>query len=71
MDTRVKKLANLLVHYSCDLQKGEKILISYEGECCKPLIRQIIKEVYAAGAFPFVEIRDSFITREVMLGCEE
>lgn len=71
MDTRVKKLADLLVHYSCDLQKGEKILISYEGECCKPLIRQIIKEVYAVGAFPFVEIRDSVITREVLLGCEE
>ena len=71
MDTRVKKLADLLVHYSCDLKKGEKILISYEGECCKPLIRQIIKEVYAVGAYPYVEIRDSAITREILLGCEE
>lgn len=71
MDTRVKELADLLVHYSCDLQKGEKILISYEGECCKPLIRQIIKEVYAVGAYPYVEIRDSAITREILLGCEE
>ena len=33
MDTRIKKLSDLLVRYSCDLQKGEKILISYEGEC--------------------------------------
>ncbi len=71
MDSRVKNLADLLVHYSCDLQKGEKILISYEGECCKPLIRQIIKEVYATGAYPYVEIRDSAITREILLGCEE
>ena len=71
MDTRVKELADLLVHYSCDLQKGEKILISYEGECCKPLIRQIIKEVYTVGGFPYVEIRDSQITREILLGCEE
>ena len=71
MDPRVKKLADLLVHYSCNLQKGEKVLISYEGECCKPLIRQIIKEVYAVGAYPYVEIRDSAITREILLGCEE
>ena len=66
MDTRIKKLSDLLVRYSCDLQKGEKILISYEGECCKPLIRQIIKDVYACGGFPYVEIRDSAISREIM-----
>jgi len=71
MDRRIRELADLLVHYSCDLQKGEKILISYEGECCKPLIRQIIKKVYEAGAYPYVEIRDSQITREILLGCEE
>ena len=71
MDRRIRELADLLVNYSCTLQKGEKVLISYEGECCKPLIRQIIKEVYKVGAFPFVEIRDSQITREILLGCEE
>ena len=71
MDRRIRELADLLVNYSCTLQKGEKVLISYEGECCKPLIRQIIKEVYKVGAFPYVEIRDSQITREILLGCEE
>lgn len=71
MDERIKKLSDLLVRYSCHLQKGEKVLISYEGECCKPLIRQIIKDTYACGAFPYVEIRDSAISREIMLGCEE
>lgn len=71
MDRRIRELADLLVHYSCDLQKGEKILISYEGDCCKPLIRQIIKEVYKTGAYPYIDIRDSQITREILLGCEE
>ena len=71
MDRRIRELASLLVNYSCTLQQGEKVLISYEGECCKPLIRQIIKEVYKVGAFPYVEIRDSQITREILLGCEE
>ena len=35
------------------------------------IFRQIIKDTYACGAFPYVEIRDSAISREIMLGCEE
>ena len=71
MDTRIKKLSKLLVEYSCNIQKGEKVLISYEGIGTKPLIKQLIKDVYAAGGFPYVEIRDSSITREILLGAEE
>ncbi|MEL7654396.1 MAG: aminopeptidase [Bacillota bacterium] len=71
MDSRVKKLADVLVHYSCNVQKGEKVLISYEGESTKPLAKQLIKEVYACGGIPFVEIRDSSLTREILLNCEE
>ncbi|MEG0829693.1 MAG: aminopeptidase [Anaerovoracaceae bacterium] len=71
MDTRVKKLSQLLVSYSCDVKQGEKVLISYEGECCKPLVKQLIKDVYAVGGLPYAEIRDSSISREIMLGCQE
>lgn len=71
MDPRDKKLAKLLVDYSCTLQKGEKILIDYEGAECKPLIRQIIKDVYEAGGKPFVNIRDNEINREVIMHCDE
>lgn len=71
MDTRITKLSDMLVTYSCNVQKGERVLISYEGECSKSLVRQLIKDVYKAGGFPFVEIRDSQITREIMLGAEE
>ena len=38
------RLAKLLVNYSCDIQKDEKILIDYEGAECKPLIKQIIRD---------------------------
>ena len=69
MDPRIKKLADLLVHYSCNVQKGDKVLISYEGECCKNLARQIIKNVYECGGMPYAELRDSAITREILLGC--
>ena len=69
MDPRTEKLADLLVSYSCRVQEGEKVLISYEGDCCKPLVKQIIRNVYEKGGMPFAEIRDSEITREVLMGC--
>jgi aminopeptidase len=71
MDTRIQNLSKLLVTYSCDVKPGDKVLISYEGECCKNLVRQLIKDVYANGGLPYAEIRDSAITREILLGCEE
>ena len=71
MDPRDKQLADLLVNYSCDLKAGEKILIDYEGAECKPLIKEIIRDVYAAGGKPFVNIADSEISREIILGCDE
>ena len=35
MDPRIVKLADLLVDYSCRVQTGDKVLIDYEGDCCK------------------------------------
>ena len=71
MDSRIEKLSGLLVNYSCNLQPGEKILIDYEGECCKPLVRQLIKDVYKAGGRPYINHKDSQILREVLLHADE
>jgi aminopeptidase len=71
MDNRIKRLADVLVHYSCNIQKGERVLIAYDGNSAKPLVKQIIKEVYACGGHPYVEIKDSSVTREILLGCSE
>ncbi|MDO4481661.1 MAG: aminopeptidase [Bacillota bacterium] len=71
MDERVKKLSKLLVEYSTEIKPGEKCLIDYEGEAAKPLVRQLIKDVYAAGGVPFVTNRDSQINREILLSCTE
>lgn len=71
MDPRIKKLADVLVNYSCKVQKGERVLVSYEGESTKPLARQIIKEIYAQGGYPYTEIIDSSIKREILLGAQE
>lgn len=71
MDLRVKQLADVLVNYSCNVQKNERVLINYEGECCKPLVKQLIKNIYARGGMPYVEMRDSSVTREILLGATE
>ncbi len=66
-DARIEKLAKNLVNYSCDLKKGEKVLIEAKG-IDYMLVNAIIKEVYAVGAFPFVEIYDNRVSRELLLG---
>ena len=71
MDPRDKKLADLLVNYSCHLQEGENILIEYEGNECVPLVRQIVKDVYKAGGQPFVNRSEASVTRELLLGASE
>lgn len=71
MDIRNKKLADLLTGYSCKLQKDEKILIDYEGNDCKDLVKEIVKNAYAVGAKPYVTICDAEVTREILMGCDE
>ena len=66
-DERIKKLAKILVNYSCALKKGEKILIEAKG-IDHVLVNAIIKEVYAVGGLPFVELYDNKVTRQLLLG---
>ena len=71
MDPRIENLSKLLVEYSCRVQEGENVLIEYEGENCKDLARQLVKDVYRNGGSPFVNISDSAVSREILLGCEQ
>ncbi len=68
MDQRLTQLAYNLVHYSCRLQKGEKILISCSGMHPIPLVKQIIKEVYKVGGVPFLDMMTNSLERELLLG---
>lgn len=71
MDPRDKTLADLLVDYSCEIQQGENILIDFEGMESKPLIKEIIRNVYLKGGKPYVNMIDTEITREIMMNCQE
>ncbi len=59
-DPRITMLARNLIRYSCDLQKGERILIDCpETEMTKALIQ----EAYAVGGLPFVSLSNDEVTR--------
>lgn len=71
MDQRFEVLAKNLVNYSCRVQKGEKVLINAVGFEATDLVKALVKEVYKAGGFPFVDIKDRSITREILKGLNE
>jgi aminopeptidase len=69
MDQQRQLFAEKLVNYCCSVQKGEHVLIKVTDEDAFPLVRKIIKEVYKVGAHPHVQLENSSITRELLLGC--
>lgn len=60
-----------MINYSCTLQPKEKVMIHVFGTSAYPLARQLVKEAYAVGAYPYVQVEDYQINRELMLGCTE
>lgn len=71
MDERMKELAHNLVNYSMKVKKGDKVYVHYIGDTTRELARQLVKEVYAAGAVPFVHYMDAKLQREVLLNCSQ
>ena len=70
LDPRITKLADNLVNYSIKAKKGERVLIeAYEVDA--PLVTELVRFVYAAGAYPFVETFDKKIERSLLLGTSE
>lgn len=69
MDTRIIKLAENLVNYSCRVKNGEKVLIDYTSSSAIPLVRAVIKETYRAGGVPFIDFKDPQCIREILKEC--
>jgi len=66
-DPRIKTLAHNLINFSCRVQPGENVLIEGIGEVTE-LVKELIKEAYAAGGVPFVWLNRPDVTRELALG---
>ena len=66
-DPRIKTLAHNLIHYSCNLQPGEKILIENTG-IQTDLVRALVESAYEAGGIPFVWLKDPSVERALLMG---
>jgi len=69
-DPRYSKLAKLLVEYSTELKKGDRILLDMIDVPDEFTI-ELIRAVRAAGATPFVETRHTRVGRELLRGIDE
>lgn len=67
LDDRITALAKNLVNYSTKTKKGDKVLIE-ATDIDSPLITEIIKQVYAAGGYPFVQLFNSKVQRAMLNG---
>lgn len=69
-DPRLNKLAKVLVNHSIRAKKGEKVMIEGFGEVTD-LMKEVIKEVYAVGAYPFSVLRDHSVMRAQISGAND
>ena len=69
-DVRYRKLANLLVQYSTQLKKGDRVLLDLTDVPDEFSI-ELVRAARAAGAVPVLETRHSRISRELLRGTTE
>jgi aminopeptidase len=65
-DPRYKKLAKLLVNYSTQIKKGDRALLDLI-DVPDAFSIELMRAVRAAGGTPFVEVRHTRVTRELLL----
>ncbi len=64
LDPRAKKLAQLLVEYSCDVQPGENLLLE-AVDVPVEFLAEVVNCVARREGRPFVDIKSSKVTREL------
>lgn len=65
-----EELAKVLIRYSTDLKKGEKILIE-AIDAPNEMIQAIIKEVHKVKGIPLVDLKSLDVMREIYMGASE
>ena len=69
-DPRYTKLAKLLVEYSTQLQKGDRVLLDMM-DVPDEFSVELMRAARAAGATPLIEVRHTRITREILRDTNE
>ena len=66
-DPRYAKLAHVLTGFSCELKKGERVLID-AYDIPEAFVIELIRATRELGAIPYVNLQRSRITRELLKG---
>jgi aminopeptidase len=64
-DPRYRKLAKLLVHYSTQIKRGDRVLLDMIDVPDEFSI-ELMRAIRAAGGTPFIEVRHTRVTREIL-----
>jgi aminopeptidase len=70
LDSRLERLADVLVNYSTQVKSGENVLIEAFG-IDNALVRALVDKVHKAGGHPYVNIRDHQVIRQLLLDATE
>jgi len=54
IDPRVKKLAKILVNYSVEVKKGDKVLLEASDPLGLPILKELYKQVLLKEAYPYL-----------------
>ncbi|MEJ2483721.1 MAG: aminopeptidase [Gemmatimonadota bacterium] len=69
-DPRYNRLAETLVHYSCELKPGEKVLIE-AIDVPHAFTNELVRVAHAAGVVPSVLLKSNQVLRRLLLGATE
>ena len=69
-DIRIDKLAGVLVNYSVNLQKGEKMFIE-ATDVPEEFVCALLEQVYKAGGIPYVKLGANKVQRALLMGAGE
>lgn len=71
MSDKLEKLAKLIVNYSIDVQKGEKVLIQCNTIEAREFLSYLIDEIYNRKGIPFLNLTDSILNVQLAEGNNE
>ncbi len=68
---KIDKLSKIIVNYSLEINKDDKVLITYQNQACNDLVVGIIREIKNIGATVNVKLIDPIINHELLLATTE
>ena len=68
---KIDKLSKIIVNYSLEINKDDKVLITYQNQACTDLVVGLIREVKNVGATVNTKLVDPIVNHELLLSTTE